>query len=79
MTATGGSTTWDELGDCPQINHVARYLTAKAAEALTCIPDHEHDDCALCDREADMDAEAADHLAKYLSGLLDFIAKRRTD
>jgi len=69
--------TWNELGDCPQcIHHVAQQLAAKAAQALTCIPDHEHDDCALCDRPSDPDAKAADDLARYLAALLDFIAKR---
>src|ERR1700730_5882806 len=70
--------TWNELADCPQcMCNVAQTITAKAAEALTCIPDDEHDDCALCDRETDPDADTADDVAKHLAGLLDFIAKGR--
>jgi hypothetical protein len=78
--ADGWYATWNELGDCPDcMRNVAAALTAQAAEALSCFPNHEHDDCELCEQESDPDAETADKIANHLAYLLDFIAKRRSD
>jgi len=66
------------VADCPVcMRNVAETLAAKAADALCIVPDHEHDDCGLCDRESDPDANAVDDLAEHLRFLLGFIAKRR--